>query len=87
MLNAATHSATPSISHVPVTPEPSAHAAGQFDLFKVVRRNGSVVIFEPAKISVALTKAFIAVNGGFNKPRTPLDISVTLCGKALEKVK
>ncbi len=64
MLNAATHSATPSISHVPVTPEPSAHAAGQFDLFKVVRRNGSVVIFEPAKISVALTKAFIAVNGG-----------------------
>jgi ribonucleoside-diphosphate reductase alpha chain len=32
--------------------------------FKVIRRNGSVVNFEPGKISVAVTKAFIAVNGG-----------------------
>jgi ribonucleoside-diphosphate reductase alpha chain len=32
--------------------------------FKVVRRNGSVVAFEPSKISIAMTKAFIAVNGG-----------------------
>ena len=32
--------------------------------FKVIRRNGSVVGFEPGKISVAMTKAFIAVNGG-----------------------
>ncbi|MBI5331361.1 MAG: ribonucleoside-diphosphate reductase subunit alpha [Betaproteobacteria bacterium] len=31
---------------------------------KIIRRNGSVVLFEPNKISVALTKAFIAVNGG-----------------------
>ena len=38
--------------------------ATQFDQYKVVRRNGSVVVFEPAKISVALTKAFIAVSGG-----------------------
>jgi len=29
----------------------------------VVRRNGSVVGFEPSKISLALTKAFLAVNG------------------------
>ncbi len=36
----------------------------QFDQYKVIRRNGSVVVFEPAKISVALTKAFIAVSGG-----------------------
>ncbi|HMC13473.1 MAG TPA: ribonucleotide reductase N-terminal alpha domain-containing protein, partial [Gallionellaceae bacterium] len=35
-----------------------------FDQYKVVRRNGSVVPFEPAKISIAVTKAFIAVNGG-----------------------
>ena len=35
-----------------------------FDQYKVVRRNGSVVSFEPAKISIAMTKAFIAVNGG-----------------------
>jgi ribonucleoside-diphosphate reductase alpha chain len=31
---------------------------------KVIRRNGAVVAFEPSKITVAMTKAFIAVNGG-----------------------
>jgi ribonucleoside-diphosphate reductase alpha chain len=39
-------------------------SANPFDQYKVIRRNGSVVIFEPAKISIALAKAFIAVNGG-----------------------
>ncbi|MEK6735766.1 MAG: ribonucleoside-diphosphate reductase subunit alpha [Pseudomonadota bacterium] len=32
--------------------------------YKVIRRNGAVVAFEPIKISVAMTKAFIAVDGG-----------------------
>jgi ribonucleoside-diphosphate reductase alpha chain len=32
--------------------------------YKVIRRNGSVVGFEPSKIAIAMTKAFIAVNGG-----------------------
>ncbi len=32
--------------------------------YKVIRRNGAVVGFEPAKIQVALTKAFLAVQGG-----------------------
>ena len=32
--------------------------------YKVIRRNGAVVGFEPAKISIAMTKAFLAVNGG-----------------------
>src|SRR5690349_21193726 len=32
--------------------------------YKVIRRNGAVVGFEPYKISVAVTKAFLAVNGG-----------------------
>jgi ribonucleoside-diphosphate reductase alpha chain len=31
---------------------------------KVIRRNGSVVSFEGSKIAVAMTKAFLAVNGG-----------------------
>ena len=31
--------------------------------YKIIRRNGSVVGFEPSKIAVALTKAFLAVNG------------------------
>jgi len=34
------------------------------DQYKTIRRNGSVAAFEPSKISIALTKAFIAVNGG-----------------------
>ncbi|OQW82171.1 MAG: ribonucleotide-diphosphate reductase subunit alpha [Proteobacteria bacterium ST_bin16] len=36
----------------------------RFSQHKVIRRNGAVVSFEPGKISVALTKAFIAVDGG-----------------------
>ncbi len=32
--------------------------------YKVIRRNGSVVSFEPSKIALAVTKAFLAVNGG-----------------------
>jgi len=36
----------------------------EFSDYKVIRRNGSVVGFEPAKISIAMTKAFLAVNGG-----------------------
>ena len=32
--------------------------------YKVIRRNGAVVGFEPAKIAIAMTKAFLAVNGG-----------------------
>jgi ribonucleoside-diphosphate reductase alpha chain len=32
--------------------------------YKVIRRNGSVVSFEPSKIAIAVTKAFLAVNGG-----------------------
>ena len=32
--------------------------------YKVIRRNGAVVGFEPAKISIAMTKAFLAVTGG-----------------------
>ncbi|TFW34039.1 ribonucleoside-diphosphate reductase subunit alpha [Massilia horti] len=31
--------------------------------YRIIRRNGAVVAFEPNKISVAMTKAFLAVNG------------------------
>ena len=37
--------------------------ASSFADYKLIRRNGSVVGFEPAKIAVAMTKAFIAVRG------------------------
>jgi ribonucleoside-diphosphate reductase alpha chain len=36
----------------------------RFSQYKVIRRNGSVVGFEPSKITIAMTKAFLAVNGG-----------------------
>ena len=32
--------------------------------YRVIRRNGSVVGFEPSKVAIAMTKAFLAVNGG-----------------------
>ena len=41
------------------SPPPSARVA----TFQVVRRNGAVTAFDPTKISVALTKAFLAVEG------------------------
>src|SRR5262244_3956988 len=32
--------------------------------YKVIHRTGAVVRFEPAKIGIAMAKAFLAVNGG-----------------------
>ncbi|TMS58015.1 ribonucleoside-diphosphate reductase subunit alpha [Imbroritus primus] len=57
-------------------PAPVATASGQagqaalsgdaraYQDYKIIRRNGAVVAFEPTKIAVAMTKAFLAVNGG-----------------------
>src|SRR5882672_5185492 len=42
----------------------SSEAGSAFSQYKVIRRNGAVVGFEPGKISVAVTKAFLAVEGG-----------------------
>ena len=44
-------------------PESSSGGRGPYSEYKIIRRNGAVVGFEPAKISVAMTKAFLAVNG------------------------
>jgi ribonucleoside-diphosphate reductase alpha chain len=46
-----------------VLPEAGSAARGAYSEYKIIRRNGAVVGFEPAKISVAMTKAFLAVNG------------------------
>src|SRR3954469_15569285 len=49
------------------TPFKDAGADAQpspFSQYKIIRRNGAVVGFEPGKISVAMTKAFLAVEGG-----------------------
>ncbi|MEC5215800.1 ribonucleoside-diphosphate reductase alpha chain [Actimicrobium sp. GrIS 1.19] len=45
------------------TPAALHQQAGLAD-YRIIRRNGSVVGFEPSKISIAVTKAFLAVNGG-----------------------
>src|SRR5437868_10671096 len=54
-------SATPSLGVA--IPETSSTGRGPYADYKIIRRNGAVVGFEPAKISVAMTKAFLAVNG------------------------
>src|ERR1700694_559341 len=41
-----------------------ANPAPRLAQYKVIRRNGAVVSFEPSKIAIAVTKAFLAVNGG-----------------------
>ena len=64
MLHAATDSALTPTVRTSEIPDSVQSSSSPFDQYKVVRRNGSVVAFTPAKISIALTKAFIAVNGG-----------------------
>ena len=44
-------------------PSVASHAVTLAD-YRIIRRNGAVVGFEPSKISIAVTKAFLAVNGG-----------------------
>jgi hypothetical protein len=67
-LTSASAIANASLSRDPTSGE-AGNAMGngpdsRFAQYKVIRRNGAVVGFEPAKISVAMTKAFLAVNGG-----------------------
>lgn len=48
----------------PLPPDSESPDQQRYEQYKLIRRNGAVVGFEPSKIMVALTKAFIAVNGG-----------------------
>lgn len=46
------------------TPRESAPlAAGGYQAYQIIRRNGAVVHFEPSKVAVAMMKAFLAVHG------------------------
>jgi ribonucleoside-diphosphate reductase alpha chain len=56
-------SATATSSLGAAVSEASPQARSPYADYKVIRRNGAVVGFEPGKISVAMTKAFLAVNG------------------------
>lgn len=46
------------VNHAPVS------QATSYSDYRIIRRNGAVVGFEPSKIAIAVTKAFLAVNGG-----------------------
>jgi ribonucleoside-diphosphate reductase alpha chain len=58
-----TNESTPQVQSLDYAATP-ANLDTRYPEHKVIRRNGSVVVFEPSKISIAMTKAFIAVNGG-----------------------
>jgi ribonucleoside-diphosphate reductase alpha chain len=63
----ASDNVSPSFSIPPRQDSDSSVASSNslpLDQYKVIRRNGSVVSFEPSKVSIAMTKAFLAVNGG-----------------------
>jgi ribonucleoside-diphosphate reductase alpha chain len=62
-MQTATEAATGSAAAV-LSVEGDAQARDpRYGQYRVIRRNGAVVGFEPGKISVAVTKAFLAVNG------------------------
>ena len=60
---ATTAPATPPVTIVPRTAARPSGGASAYAGYQILRRNGSVVSFEPNKIAVALMKAFLAVHG------------------------
>src|SRR5882672_11325112 len=59
-----TQMTTPSPSRVPTAEATAELTAAAPGAIKVIRRNGKLTTFDPSKISIALTKAFLAVEGG-----------------------
>jgi ribonucleoside-diphosphate reductase alpha chain len=55
-----------SAPNAPASSAPNLSGAGAAVLgdYRIIRRNGAVVAFEPSKIAIAMTKAFLAVSGG-----------------------
>ena len=47
----------------PTPPSPAEAGTSPYAHYQIIRRNGAVVPFEPQKIAVAMTKAFLAVHG------------------------
>ncbi len=65
------------------TPETTAAQESIYSQYRVIRRNGSVVGFEPSKIIIAMTKAFIAVNGGQGAASARVREQVARLGKGV----
>jgi ribonucleoside-diphosphate reductase alpha chain len=59
-----TPSQTYDTAHAGMTGASHAAPTAAYSDYRIIRRNGAVVGFEPSKIAIAVTKAFLAVNGG-----------------------
>jgi len=65
------HSSTEQSTSSNLIPTPAApvginplEPSQSYTEYRIIRRNGAVVSFEPSKIAIAMTKAFLAVSGG-----------------------
>ena len=66
------------------TDTPADANSGKWASYNIIRRNGSVVGFEPSKIAIAMTKAFLAVNGGQGAASARVrELVETLTGQAV----
>lgn len=66
------------------TDSPADANGGKWASYNIIRRNGSVVGFEPNKIAIAMTKAFLAVNGGQGAASARVrELVETLTGQAV----
>ena len=60
-------------------------SASQYAIYKVLRRNGNVVDFDPSKVAVAMTKAFLAVEGAHGADSSKVrDLVSKLTGQVVE---
>jgi len=55
---------TPSAAGASVAIASAVNQSPSYPEYRTIRRNGAVVGFDPGKISVAMTKAFLAIEGG-----------------------
>ena len=55
---------SPSVAGANVAKVSAVSQSPDYPEYRIIRRNGAVVGFDPGKISVAMTKAFLAVEGG-----------------------
>ena len=63
-MQTSTSSAPRNEAAMPFASQATPVTEATWTLYHIIRRNGSVVNFEPGKIGIAMTKAFLAVNGG-----------------------
>ena len=66
--------------------EPSALAATAPGQLRVIKRNGAVVSYDESKISVAITKAYLAVEGGNAAASSRIHESVQQLGRQITEI-